>query len=252
MYDLAGRVALVTGGGAGLGAAECAALAAAGAHVVVTDLSATAAENVAADLGARATALRLDASSARGWAQAVETVDRAFGRLDVLVNNAGICLVGDLETQTLAQFQRTQAVMNEGVFIGCQAMLPLLKQSAHASIINISSIASLRGNPDVIAYAAAKGAVTAMTKAIAVMCQNKGYPIRCNSIHPGDIETPMQWAFDGRTQPKAIPEGILPRGAVGDPRDVAAMVVFLASDAARLVTGAEFVIDNGAVARAGW
>lgn len=252
MYDLTGRVALVTGAAAGLGAADCEALAEAGAYVFVTDVSKAGAEEAAARLQKKATPLELDVSRETHWAHAFNEVDRAFGRLDILVNNAGICLVGDVETQTLEQFRRTQAIMSEGVFLGCKAMLPALKRSPHASIINISSIASFRGYPDVIAYAAAKGAVTAMTKAIAVMCQNKGYPIRCNSIHPGDIETPMQRAFDGRSEPKAVPAGMLPRGAVGAPSDVAAMVVFLASDAARFITGAELVVDNGAVARAGW
>jgi 3(or 17)beta-hydroxysteroid dehydrogenase len=253
MDKLAGRIALVTGAGSGLGAADCEILAQAGAHVIVTDVVPAAAKQVAKGIGDRATPVTLDVADEVAWAAAAKSVEKAYGRLDILVNNAGICLVGNAETQTLEQFRRTQAVMNEGVFLGCKVMLPLLRRSGRASIINIGSIASMRGYADVLAYAAAKGAVSAMTKAISAMCQDKGYKIRCNSVHPGDIETPMQRHFEGRpNDPRIVPQGILRKGSVGAPIDVAAMVLFLASDDSRFVTGAEFVVDNGASIRTAW
>lgn len=253
MPRLANKVSLVTGAGSGLGAADCELLAAEGSHVFVTDVSFSAARDVAARIGDSAVPLKLDVSSAEDWAEVVAEVDRRFGRLDVLVNNAGVCLPGDVESQTRDQFRFTQAVMNEGVFIGCKAAFPLLKKSSSASIINISSIASMRGYAGYLAYAAAKGAVSAMTKAIAAMCQDKGYSIRCNSVHPGDIETPMQQEFEGRMgQQRHVPQGVLPKGAIGAPTDVAALVLFLASDESRFVTGAELVVDNGATMRGAW
>jgi 3(or 17)beta-hydroxysteroid dehydrogenase len=251
MRRLADKVALVTGAGSGLGAADCEVLAAAGAHVFVTDVSLDAAKQVAARIGESAMPLQLDVSSSAAWMSVVAEVDRRFGRLDILVNNAGLCLLGDVETQTLEQFRLTQAVMNEGVFLGCQLAFPLLKKSASASIINISSIASMRGFAGFVAYAAAKGAVASMTKAIAAMCQDKAYKIRCNSVHPGEIETPMQQEFEGRLgEERLVPPGVLPKGAIGAPSDVAAMVLFLASDDSRFITGAELVVDNGATMRA--
>jgi|CXWL01.1.fsa_nt_gi 3(or 17)beta-hydroxysteroid dehydrogenase len=253
MGRLEGKVALVTGGGSGLGEADCLLLAREGAQVVVTDANEASAKRVAESLSGSGLAITLDVTSQLDWREAAQRVEAAFGRLDVLVNNAGICLTGDVESESLEQFRRIHAVMNEGVFLGCKYAMPLLKNSNAASIINVSSVAALRGYSGYLSYSTAKGAVTALTKSLAAMCQDKGYKIRCNSVHPGDIETPMQQAFEGRTgQARVIPPGVLARGEIGAPSDVASLVVFLASDESRFITGAEFVVDNGATARAGW
>lgn len=246
-----GKIALVTGGGSGLGAADCAALAREGATVIVTDLAVESAQAVADRIGNGAVAFALDVADEAAWLRVMDEVGRRFGRLDILVNNAGIVQMADCEDVTLEQFRRVNAVMSEGVFLGCKHALPLLKKAQNASIVNMSSTGALLGYPIFFAYSAAKGAVRSMTKSIAVMCQEKGYRIRCNSVHPGSIETPMVQEAEGRIgQAKAVGSGVLPFGANGAPEDVANMVLFLASDESRFVTGAEFVIDNAVTIRA--
>ena len=248
---VAGKIALVTGGGSGLGAADCAALAREGATVVVTDVSLDSAQNVADQIGNGAVAKALDVASEEAWVALIADLDQQFGRLDILVNNAGIVQMADCEEVTLDQFRRVNAIMNEGVFLGCKYALPLLKRAENASIINMSSTGALLGYPIFFAYSAAKGAVRSMTKSIAIMCQEKGYRIRCNSVHPGAIETPMVQEAEGRIgQAEPVATGVLPAGAKGAPEDVANMILFLASDESRFVTGAEFVIDNAVTIRA--
>ncbi|MFS0737510.1 SDR family oxidoreductase [Sphingomonas sp. 1P06PA] len=251
MGRVEGKIALVTGGGSGLGAADCAVLAREGATVIVTDLRLDAAQAVADRIGNGAIAFEQDVADEARWVSLMEEIDGRFGRLDILVNNAGIVQMADCEDVTLEQFRRVNAIMNEGVFLGCKYALPLLKKSKGASIINMSSVGALLGYPIFFAYSAAKGAVRSMTKSIAVMCQEKGYPIRCNSVHPGSIETPMVQEASGRVgQAQDIPTGVLPFGTNGAPEDVATMVLYLASDESRFVTGAELVIDNAVTIRA--
>lgn len=250
MGRVAGKVALVTGGGSGLGAADCAALAREGATVVVTDVNLAAAEAVAARIGGGAVALAHDVSSEDQWAAVIGEIEQRFGRLDVLVNNAGVVLNADVEETSLERFRWVNAIMIDGVFLGMKHAIPLMNKGDGGSIINMSSVGALLGYPIFFAYSAAKGAVRSMTKSVAVMAQVKGYKIRCNSVHPGAIETPMVQEAEGRVgQPKEIPAGVLPYGTPGHPDDVAALVVFLASDESRFITGAELVIDNGVTIR---
>ncbi len=245
---VAGKVALVTGGGSGLGKADCEALAREGATVIVTDVKLEPAQKVADAIGGAA--MVLDVASEEQWIATIRAIEEKFGRLDILVNNAGVVLSADVEGTTLEQFRVVNAVMNEGVFLGCKYAIPLMNRGDGGSIINMSSTGALLGYPIFFAYSAAKGAVRAMTKSIAVMCQEKGYKIRCNSVHPGAIETPMVQEAEGRLgQEQAVPAGVLPAGAKGAPADVAAMVLFLASDESRFVTGAEFVVDNAVTIR---
>ena len=246
MGRVEGKVALVTGGGSGLGAADCRRLAEEGARVVVSDINLAAAQAVAESIGPAASAIQHDVSSEADWQTAVAEVKRRFGGLHVLVNNAGIVVVADPEETTLEQFRKVQAVMSEGVFLGCKYAIPLMAKSGGGSIINMSSTASHLGYPPFFAYSAAKGAVRSMTKSIAIHCQQKGYGIRCNSVHPGSIETPMVQGAMGRPgEEQQVPEGVLPAGTIGHPKDIANLVLYLASDESRFVTGAEFLIDNG-------
>lgn len=250
MGRVQGKVALVTGGGSGLGAADCAALAGEGATVVVTDIKLETAQRVADRIGNGAVAMALDVASEDGWIATMNAIAARFGRLDILVNNAGVVLNADVEETTLEQYRWVNAVMNDGVFLGCKHAIPLMNRNDGGSIINMSSTGALLGYPIFFAYSAAKGAVRSMTKSIAVMCQQKGYKIRCNSVHPGSIETPMVQQAEGRPgQEKPVPAGVLPPGQSGAPEDVAAMVLFLASDESRFVNGAELVIDNAVTIR---
>jgi 3(or 17)beta-hydroxysteroid dehydrogenase len=250
MNRVTGKVALVTGGGSGLGAADCEALAREGATVIVTDIKLDTAQAVANRIDGVPIALALDVADEYAWIAVMRAIAEKFGRLDILVNNAGVTLVADVEQTTLEQFRWINSIMCEGVFLGCKHAIPLMHRSDGGSIVNMSSTTVRVGYPGVLAYTAAKGAVSAMTRSIAVMCQEKGYKIRCNTVQAGVIETPMVQAAFGRPgRAEVIPEGVLPPGVNGAPKDVANMILFLVSDEARFVNGAEFVIDNAATIR---
>ncbi len=251
MGRVAGKVALITGAASGLGFADAQLLAQEGAQVILTDVNAEAGEAAAAAIGDAAVFMQHDVSSEADWQRVVAEIEKRFGTLDVLVNNAGIVILSNVETCTLEDFRRANAIMSDGVFLGCKYCLPLLRRGRGGSIINMASTASEKGYPIFFAYSAAKGAVRSMTRSVAMHCQAEGYPVRCNSLHPGAIETPMVQFAQGRADqaPQDIPEGeVLPPGSMGTPRDVASMVLYLASDESRFVTGAQFMIDNGLLA----
>ena len=173
-----GKVALVTGGGSGLGAEDCRVLAAEGAQVLVCDIDGEAARKVANEIGEAAHPLAHDVTSEDGWKAAIGEAEERFGGLNILINNAGIVVVADPEETSLDQWRKVQSVMSEGVFLGCKAAIPLMARSGGGSIINMSSTASHLGYPLFFAYSAAKGAVRSLTKSVAVHCQQKGYGIR--------------------------------------------------------------------------
>jgi 3(or 17)beta-hydroxysteroid dehydrogenase len=245
MGRVQGKIAIVTGAASGLGRADAEVLAREGARVVLTDINDTAGEAAAAAIrerGHEALYMHHDVASEEHWQRVIhETVDQ-FGGLHVLVNNAGMVIVENPEQCSLASFRRQNAVMSEGVFLGCKYAMPAMNAAGGGSIINMCSIASHLGYPVFFAYSAAKGAVRAMTKAIAIHCQASGYNIRCNSIHPGAIDTPMidQTSSDLGLEDKAA---LSPVG-LGLPEDVANAVLFLASDESRFVNGTEIVLDN--------
>lgn len=250
MKKLQDRVALVTGGGSGLGKADCIHLAREGAFVYVTDVNLETARQVASEIGERAIALRHDVASQEDWASVYERIESDHGRLDILVNNAGIVVVADPEATTIEEFDRVMDIMCKGVFLGCKFGLPLLAKSKNGSIINMSSTASHLGYSPFFAYSAAKGAVRSMSKSIVVHCQEQGYKIRCNTLHPSSIETPMvQGAMGQAGHEEEVPEGVLPAEAIGAPSDVANLIVFLCSDDARFLTGGEYLVDNGLAIR---
>jgi 3(or 17)beta-hydroxysteroid dehydrogenase len=245
MGRVEGKVALITGAASGLGRADAEILAREGATVILTDINEDAGEAAAESIrgaGGNATFLAHDVSDEEQWRQVVNRVRSEHGRLDVLVNNAGLVIMGGPEECSLEAFRQQNAVMSDGVFLGCKHALPLMNESGGGSIVNMSSIASHLGYPIFFAYSAAKGAVRAMTKAIAVHCQMNGYKIRVNSLHPGAIDTPM---IDQTTSDLGLDnkEDLSPVG-LGQPEDVANVVLFLASDESRFVNGTEIVIDN--------
>lgn len=251
MARVAGRVAgkrvLVTGAASGLGLADARRLAEEGAAVLMTDINREQVEHqaraIAAETAARVLSACHDVGSEAQWQAVLALAETQLGGLDVLVNNAGIVVVATPESTTLEQFRQANRVMSEGVFLGCKYAIPLLRAAGGGSIINMSSLASHQGYPAFFAYSAAKGAVRAMTKSVAMHCQLNGDGIRCNSIHAGAIDTPMV-AQANRQIGLEAPGDDDPIG-LGRPEDVANMVLYLASDESAFVNGAEFVIDNG-------
>lgn len=240
-----GKVALITGAAQGLGHADAQVLAREGARVIMTDIQDEAGESAAAEIraaGGDAIFMRQDVSSEAGWVAIIQEIKDDYGRLDVLVNNAGFVKIASPEDCTLDSFRAQNAVMSEGVFLGCKYAISLMKESGGGSIINMSSTAAMLGYPIFFAYSAAKGAVRSMSKSIAVHCQMNGYNIRVNSLHPGAIDTPM---IDETTKVLGLENksDLSPVG-LGTPEDVANVVLFLASDESRYVSGSEIVIDN--------
>ena len=247
MGRLDGKIAIVTGAATGLGRADAEALVHEGARVVATDINETAGRELAAKLNAAragsALFLAQDVRDEARWTQVVAECVGHFGGLHVLVNNAGVVVIATPETCTLEQFRFQNQVMSEGVFLGCRSSIPALRASGGGSIINMSSMASHLGYPVYFAYSAAKGAVRAMTKSVAVHCQTNKYRIRCNSIHPGAIETQMVRDATRELGMEMSMWEQSPTG-LGQPSDVANVVVFLASDESRYINGAEILVDN--------
>jgi NAD(P)-dependent dehydrogenase (short-subunit alcohol dehydrogenase family) len=247
------KVALVTGAGNGLGEATARRFAEEGAIVIVSDVDADAAGRVADDIraaGGRSEARHQDVSDEDTWQALVASIVTTHGRLDVLVNNAGIAAPANVEEETLEGWRKTQSVNMEGVFLGCRAAIAVMKEKG-GSIINISSIEGIVGDPNTPAYNASKGGVRIFTKSVALHCAGHGYAIRVNSLHPGYILTPM--VEKGlEMMPKDVSEAMLarvlgeiPLGTMGEPRDIAEGCLFLASDESKYMTGSELVIDGG-------
>ncbi len=244
---LEGKVAIITGAASGLGSADAHAMVHEGARVLVTDVNEPAGQELAAALNAAhsgsASFAAHDVRDPNRWEQIVAEAVGRFGALHVLVNNAGVVVVATPESTTLEQFRFANSVMSEGVFLGCKAAIPAMRQAGGGSIINMSSVASHLGYPVFFAYSAAKGAVRAMSKAIAVHCQMNKYHIRCNSIHAGAIDTPMVQQANAALGMTMAQHEETPWG-LGKAEDVANLVVFLASEESRFINGAELVIDN--------
>lgn len=249
MADLTGKVALVTGGASGIGAACARALAGAGASVVVSDIQDTKGGELAKEIGARYQ--RHDVTREEEWEAIVIGIKAEHGRLDVLVNNAGIGLgAASITEMSLADWRRQQAINVEGVFLGVKHGLKLMREAGHGgSIINMSSVAGLKGSPTLAGYCATKGAVRLFTKAVAL--EAAADKVRVNSVHPGIIETPIWLTIAGTPGVNAPPDldalsqMAVPMAVKGLPEDIAKGVLWLASDESRYVTGAELVIDGG-------
>lgn len=256
MSDLKGRVALVTGGARGLGAAAAKALAAKGAKVVVTDI-ADGSETAAAIDGAY---VKHDVTSEDEWVAAVAFAKDTFGGLDILVNNAGVFWLKPIVMESLEDFRKMQQINVEGVFLGLKHALPAIAERAQqwdggGAVVNISSVAGLVGAPNLISYNASKGAVRLMTKAAAL--EYAPMKVRVNSVHPGIIDTPMManaakaieaTTGQGSNTTRTQFASRHPLGRMGRDIDVANAVVFLASDAAAFITGSELVVDGGMTA----
>ena len=250
MARLDGKVALISGGARGQGAVEAQMFAAEGAKVVIGDILDDAGKQTEAqlrELGYECTYVHLDVTSESDWAAAVQAAVDAYGKLDILLNNAGILIRKNIEDTSADEWDRIFAVNAKGVFLGTKAALPALRENGGGSIINISSTAGLVGSPNGSAsYTATKGAVRLFTKSTAIQHAAEG--IRCNSIHPGPIETDM--IADTLNDPAnlALRMQRLPLGRVGKPSEIAYGAIYLASDESSFVTGSELVIDGGTTA----
>lgn len=247
MGKMNGRVALITGGASGLGAEDARVLAREGAQVVITDMNVELGEAVAAEIPG-ALFLQQDVRDEARWSAVVaETVSR-FGRLDTLVNNAGLVRFADIEAMSYEEFRLQVDVMLGGTFLGCRAALPLMSRDGSGSIINMASVAGLKGISAIPAYTAAKAGIIGMTRSIAVHCQEAKNRIRVNAIAPGGIVTPM--TAQALAELPADHAGLdqASNHGMGQPSDIANMVLYLASDDGRHITGTTITIDNGETA----
>ena len=229
-----------------MGKADAILLAREGARVVVADLNEKDGMEVARGIGDNALFLRLDVTDEDNWKTVISATLEQFGRLDILVNNAGMIALGTIVDTDLATWRKINAVNSDGVFLGCKHAIPVMAASGGGSIINMSSVAAIHGQSFVAAYTASKGAVRALTKSIAMFCKEQKNGIRCNSIHPDGVKTPMVVKV-AMGKDVATAEDIEEVGKYGnmcEPEDIANLVLYLASDESRFVSGAEMLIDN--------
>jgi 3(or 17)beta-hydroxysteroid dehydrogenase len=244
---LDGKVALITGGASGLGAEDARVLAREGAKIVITDVQDELGASVAAEIP-DCLYLHHDVRDEARWGEVIAETLKAFGRLDTLVNNAGLVRFGTIEDLSYADYKLQVEVMLDGTFLGCKAAIPHMSRDGSGAIINMASVGGMKGISAIPAYAGAKGGIIAMTRSIAIHCREQVNRIRVNSIAPGGIVTPMT--------AQALAE--LPAGSagleqtanhgMGQPADIANMVLYLASEDGRHLTGTNIVIDNGETA----
>ena len=248
MARLQNKVAIITGGSKGLGEANARLFASEGATVIITDIDEKNGHKVAKEIGARAEFYKQDVRDEEGWKFLIAQVIKDHGKLDILVNNAGVVEAGTIENQKTEDYRFVMAVSADGTFFGSKYAIAAMKETGGGSIINMASIASIQGAPNVLAYSAAKGAVEAMTRTIAAHCAVNKYGIRCNSVHPSAIMTPMVQGIREKISKANIPNAkeskVVEGNKIGDPIDIANTVLFLASDESRFINGAQIRVDN--------
>ena len=244
MGKMDGRVALITGGSSGLGAEDARVLASEGAKVVITDIQDQAGEKLASELG-DALYLHHDVRDEHRWKDVVAQTIERFGRLDTLVNNAGFVKFATVEEQSPDDFRMLVDVMLTGTYLGCQAAIPHMSREGTGSIINMASIAGLKGISVIPGYTAAKAGVIGLTRSIAVHCREQGYRIRVNTLAPGGIETPMTAQAVAELPEDSAGREQTNAHGMGKPSDIANMVLYLASDDGRHINGTTITIDNG-------
>lgn len=244
MGKLDGRVALITGGASGLGAEDARVLAREGAKVVLTDVQDELGQKIAAEIPG-ASFLHHNVASEADWQRVVAEVVATHGSIDILVNNAGLVRFGTVEELSFVDYKLQIDVMLDSTFLGCKYVIPHMPRDGRGSIINMASVGGIKGISAIPAYAAAKGGIIAMTRSVAVHCQEQGYRIRVNSIAPGGIVTPMTAQALAQLDPND--PGLQQNASLGmgQPSDIANMVLYLASDDGRHITGTNIVIDNG-------
>jgi NAD(P)-dependent dehydrogenase (short-subunit alcohol dehydrogenase family) len=246
------KLALVTGAAQGLGAATAKLLASEGAKVLLTDINSDGVQRQAAAINdvhpARAEAVQHDVSAEKDWIRVINTMRERFGGLHILVNNAGIGSLQNIEEESYENWRRVHAVDLDSVFLGSKYAVPLIAESGGGSIVNISSISGIIAGHNLAAYNSAKAAVRHLSKSIALHCARKGNGVRCNSVHPAFVDTPIldgMAAGAGRGTALEKLARQIPLGRIGQPEDVAYAVLYLASDESAFVTGSEIRVDGG-------
>ncbi len=250
MGQLDGKVGLITGAASGIGAACARVLSREGAKLVLTDLDDVAGQQIAHDTDG--VFVLHDVTDEAGWPTVIATAERKFGGLHILVANAGISIMGPAVDMTLADWRRQMAVNVDGVFLSVKHGIPAMRRSGGGAVIIMSSAAGLLGSAGLACYSATKGAVRLFAKSIALECAQERDNIRVNSVHPGIIDTPIWHELSpgarAPIRPQMIAAAMVPLGVAGTAEDVANLVLFLASDAARHITGSELVVDGGMTA----
>ncbi len=247
MSRVAGKVILVTGAGSGIGRATAKLLADEGATVIVSDINQPGGLETVQQIGGKARFLLQDTAQEIDWKRCIGDIMAREGRLDGLVNNAGIAgpSPSTFENETVEQWQKMLSINVQGVFLGCEHGVPAMRTSGGGSIVNLSSLAAFLGTPNLSAYGASKGAVRQFTKTVAIDCARKGYKVRCNSVHPGVILTLMGEGIMPNDKVRERVRKSIPIGDFGAPQDIAYGILYLISDESRFVTGSELVIDGG-------
>ncbi len=253
MGRVANKVAFITGGASGLGKATAEMMAREGAKVVIADRNVEGAEAVARQIGPAAIAVALDVTDEQQWIAALDAAEAAFGKLNVLVHSAGVGVLKSVEDISVEEWNFVHAVNLDGPFLGNKHAIPRMKAHAPGSIIIISSVSGIIAGHNMSAYNTSKAAARMLAKTTALHCAKRGYNIRCNSVHPTFIDTPMvQSMLVAGGDPAKVRQKLesqVPLGRLGEPDDVAYCILYLASDESKFVTGAEFVLDGGITAQ---
>ena len=252
MPRLEDRTVLISGGASGIGAATARLIVREGGKAMLADRDEAKGRALAAELGAAAAFVPLDVTQEPSWQAAVAATVETFGGLHGLLNAAGVGVRNTIEDCTLEEYRRVNDINSLGTFLGCKAAIGAMNDSGGGSIVNISSVLGLRGAAHAMAYSASKGAVRTLTKNVALHCAQMKYNIRCNSVHPGYIDTPMiaprLEQNVGNQSGRQSLEELHPLGRLGQPEEVANMILFLLSDESTFSTGSEFVCDGGLTA----
>ncbi|HLT76640.1 MAG TPA: SDR family oxidoreductase [Ferrovibrio sp.] len=250
---VANKVALITGGASGLGRATAMLMAKEGAKVVVADRNLEGARKVAEEIGKAAIAVDLDVTSEQQWIAALDVTEAAFGKLNVMVHSAGVGVLKSVEDISVEEWRFVHSVNLDGPFLGIKHGLPRMRKHAPGSIVIISSVSGIIAGHNMSAYNTSKAGARMLAKTTALHCAKRGYDIRCNSVHPTFIDTPMVqsmiYAGGDPAERKRKLEAQVPLGKLGEPDDVAYCILHLASDESKFTTGAEFVIDGGITAQ---